>query len=297
MFGYVRIRKADLRVKEYEYYRATYCGLCRSMGKCTGQCSRLALSYDIAFLSQVRMALVDTVPQFKKRRCIRHPFLPRMMMEQNGELAFGADASALLVYEKCRDDMADKRGLGKLLSGVRCLLFRSAYRRAKKRLPELTATVRNKLAELSAIEAKRSASVDAPAAVFGELLAAIFEHGLSGNAARIARIIGDKVGRFIYITDAIDDAERDQKSGNFNPVLLLYGAKPGQEERRALEDALLSSLSDAAKALDLICEAADSPRRAVLDNILYLGMPDTARRVIFGERACCKEATSEQQPL
>lgn len=294
MFGYVKVRKAELRVREYEYYRATYCGLCRSMGKCTGQCSRFTLSYDIAFLVQVRMALVGTVPKFKKRRCIRHPFIPRMMMEPNGELCFAADASALLVYEKCRDDLADKRGLGKITAGVRCLLIRSAYRRARRRHPALAETVREKLAALSAIEAERRATVDEPAAIFGEILAAIFEHGLSGDAARIARLVGDKVGRFIYIADAIDDAERDEKSGNFNPVLLFFGKIPNEEERQALQDALISSLSDAAKALDLIGEDPSSPRRAVLENILYLGMPDVAKQVVFGKKACCKEEISEQ---
>ena len=283
MFGYVKVRKAELRVGEYEYYRAAYCGLCRSMGKCTGQCSRLTLSYDIAFLAQVRMALVGTVPAFKRRCCIAHPLKKRPMMEPNEELCFAADASALLVYEKCRDDLSDKRGLGKISAGIRCLFMRAAYRRAKRRHPKLAKTVRQKLAALSAIETERRATVDEPAAIFGELLAAIFESGLTGDAARIARLVGDKIGRFIYIVDAIDDVGRDEKSGNFNPVLLFFGKIPNDEERQTLQDALISSLSDAAKALDLIDEDPASPRRAVLENILYLGMPDVAKKVIFGE--------------
>ena len=64
MFGYIRPHTPELRVREYEYYKAVYCGLCRSMGKCTGQCSRMTLSYDFAFLSLVRMALSATAPAF-----------------------------------------------------------------------------------------------------------------------------------------------------------------------------------------------------------------------------------------
>ena len=81
MFGYIRTAREELRVREYEYYRASYCGLCRSMGKCTGQCSRFALSYDFAFLANVRMALTQTAPTFRRRRCIAHPFRRRVMME------------------------------------------------------------------------------------------------------------------------------------------------------------------------------------------------------------------------
>ena len=77
MFGYIKVERDELRVREYEYYKATYCGLCRSMGKCTGQCSRMLLSYDFTFLAGVRMALCGEKPQFKRRRCIAHPLRRR----------------------------------------------------------------------------------------------------------------------------------------------------------------------------------------------------------------------------
>ena len=293
MFGYVKIEKAELRVREYEYYRAAYCGLCRSMGKCTGQCSRLTLSYDIAFLTQVRMALVGTEPQFKKRRCMAHPLRARMMMEPNTELSFAADVSALLAYEKCRDDVADKRGFGKLAAVAKKLLLRSAYYRARKRHPALAAQLREKLAALTVLEGQRRATVDEPAAIFGEILALLFGGELPREAARIAEVLGAKIGRFIYILDAIDDMDRDEKTGNFNPVLLLFGAKPTSEQKQMLEEALLSFLDDAAKALDLVGQSSPLPGRAILENILYLGMPAVAKRIIWGEAACHKEEASE----
>ena len=46
MFGYVRPYKDELRVREYEQYKAIYCGLCRALGKNYGVLSRLTLSYD-----------------------------------------------------------------------------------------------------------------------------------------------------------------------------------------------------------------------------------------------------------
>ncbi|MBR3863471.1 MAG: hypothetical protein IKM42_07465 [Clostridia bacterium] len=293
MFGYVKIEKAELRVREYEYYRAAYCGLCRSMGKCTGQCSRLTLSYDIAFLAQVRMALVGTEPRFKKRHCIAHPFRARMMMEPNAELSYAADASALLAYEKCRDDVADKRGFSRMLAVVKRWFTSGAYRRAKRRHPALAALLRERLTALAALEGERRATVDEPAAIFGEILAALFGEGLPQDAARIAEAIGTKVGRFIYIVDAIDDMARDERSGNFNPLLLLFDAKPTTEQRQMLEDALLSLLDDAATALDLVGGGTRYPYRAVLENILYLGMPAVAKRIIWGDVACRKEEVSE----
>ncbi|MBE6555674.1 MAG: hypothetical protein E7663_05545 [Ruminococcaceae bacterium] len=296
MFGYVRIQRSELRVREYEYYRATYCGLCRSMGKCTGQCSRLSLSYDFAFLATVRMVLTDTAPSFRARRCIAHPLRRRRMMESNAQLSYAARASALLAYEKCRDDVADRRGISRLLARIRCLFFASAYRRARKRLPALALRVRECLSELSCLERERVCSVSRPAELFGKLLAALLAEGLEGTSAAIARAVGDAVGRFIYTVDAADDLERDRKSGNYNPFLLLYGGQPSEQERASIKDALLLILGDLEAAFDLIEDREQAAEQlAIMKNILYLGMPAAAHAALFGGTPT--GGSSESQPL
>jgi len=268
MFGYVKIRRSELRVREYEYYRASYCGLCRSMGKCTGQCSRLALSYDFAFLANVRMELSGRVPTFRRRRCLAHPTKKRTMVEPNDELCYCADAAAVLSYEKCRDDVADERGLRRLRARLRKMLLHGAYRRARKRVPELAAAVRQLLCDLRALEREKRPSADAPAAIFGELLARIVSYGLTGEHVQIAGAIGRQTGRFIYLVDAIDDLDEDAKRGRYNPLLLLYGGKPNDEERAGLRDALLVTLTDLESALDLLPDTVCAERREVLRNIL-----------------------------
>ena len=55
MFGYVKPVVTELLVKEYEFYKATYCGICRSMKKNTGALSNVTLSYDSVFLPSVRL--------------------------------------------------------------------------------------------------------------------------------------------------------------------------------------------------------------------------------------------------
>lgn len=285
MFGYIRTVRGELRVREYEYYRASYCGLCRSMGKCTGQCSRMTLSYDFAFLCNVRMALTDTVPAFRRRRCFVHPFRPRMMMERNAELDYTADASAILAFEKCRDDLADERGFRKWKARLRCLFLKSAYRRAKKRRPELAEAVRGHLARLGEKEREKRPSVDEVAVIFGDLLADIVAFGLPDAKARIARGIGRQTGRFIYMIDAIDDLPEDEKRKRFNPFLLLYGGAPDAGQKQDVQDALIACLADMETAFDLI-DSADAPERSeVLKNILYLGMPATVKQVLFEKKS------------
>ena len=282
MFGYIRVNSPELRVREYEYYKAAYCGLCHSMGRCTGQCSRLSLSYDFAFLVLVRMTLSGTVPEIRRRRCIAHPLHRRNSMEPNAESDYCARAAAILTYEKCRDDVADERGGKRLRARFRCLFFHGAYRRAAKKLPRLAQGVRESLARLSALEKERRRSVDEPAAVFGELLSFLVSYGYEGETATLASSIGRIVGKFIYIADAADDYKKDVKNGAYNPFALLFPKGFTEEDRASAEVALRAELCDLEAAFDLLLPGENPETNEILRNILYLGMPATVKKVLYG---------------
>ena len=96
MFGYVRTDRAELKVREDNYYRGAYCGLCRAMGSCTGQCSRMALNYDFVFLALIRLSLNETEVSFAQKRCLVHPLTRRNVMLRNAELDYAAAAAAIL---------------------------------------------------------------------------------------------------------------------------------------------------------------------------------------------------------
>ena len=98
--------------------------------------------------------------------------------------------------------------------------------------------MREALCRLSALEKERHASVDEPAAVFGDLLALIVSYGYEGDRATLAAHIGRTVGKFIYIADAADDYEKDVKSGSYNPFALLYKGGFTAEARTSAEVAL-----------------------------------------------------------
>ena len=229
MFGYIRAHRPELKLREDEYYRALYCGLCRTMGKCTGQCSRLTLSYDFTFLALVRMALSGERAEFKKRRCVVHPLRKRNMASPSPELEYCAAAAAILGYYKLADDKNDERGAKRL----RAKLLKPAFSSFKKRalrikftrgeLAELEKKIVKSLDELSSLEKQRLASVDRPADIFGQLMADLLSFGFEGNEERIATRIGRHIGRWIYIIDAADDFDEDVKKSRYNPFSCLYG--------------------------------------------------------------------------
>ncbi|MBQ9133374.1 MAG: hypothetical protein IJX64_02445 [Clostridia bacterium] len=275
MFGYVRAQREELTVWQDTLYRAVYCGLCKEMGRCTGQCSRLSLSYDMVYLYLVRAALTGVVPQMQKQRCFLHPFRARQMLLHDAELAYAARVSALLTYGKLCDDLSDERGMKRFGKRMLRPVFGAAKQRAD--LSELYTRIDGLLAELSALEAEKLPSVDAPADIFGKLLAEVFAYGLDGNAEKIAREIGFRTGRWIYAVDAADDMDEDAKRGGYNPFLLLYGGKMDDEQRRYAAMAMQYDLSAAAAALDLADKSSLSP---ILQNIIYLGMPAAAEKAV-----------------
>ena len=224
MYGYVRTYAPELKVRQQEYYRAVYCGLCRTMGKCTGQCSRLTLSYDFTFFALVRMALTGKYPAVTSRRCPVHPLRRRPMADPTEDLSLCACLSAILAYHKVRDDLRDERGLKRTAATAVAPFVGSIRRRAIRRgYVEADRRVELAMRKLFELESSRPPSVDEPATLFGELMAALLSHGLEGNQAKLAHTIGLRVGRFVYILDAADDYAEDVKKGRYNPLACLYG--------------------------------------------------------------------------
>ena len=282
MLGYIRTDAPELRLRDSECYRAIYCGLCRQMGKCTGQCSRLSLSYDFVFLAAFRMSLINETLDLQKKRCLVHPLKKKNMVIDSPALAYCADASAILTYHKCRDDMDDEKGFKKLRAYFASGFFSRAYRRAKRRYPTLDATVCSLLQELRTYEKDTIAppSADAPAAIFGNLMAAVLSEGLNGVEARIAATFGRAIGHWIYLIDAADDYRDDLASGSFNPFVRLFGDGMTEENAKSIEVSLKRYLTDAENAFLLIDQFPAPEVREILCNILYLGLPKVADRIL-----------------
>ena len=284
MYGYLRTHTPELKVREQEYYRAVYCGLCRTMGTCTGQCSRMTLSYDFTLFALVRMALTGEKVSLQSRRCLGHPLKKRPMVDSNPDLALCACASAILAHYKVKDDLSDERG-GKrataaLASPFTASMRRRALRKGYEAMDGEVSLAMNRLAEL---EAARLPSVDQPATLFGELMGSILAHGLEGNQARLARTVGLHVGRWVYILDAADDYAEDAKRHRYNPLASLYGdgaTTLSPVRRESLRLSLLGELAELEKAFDLLDTSHDPDLGGILSNILYMGLPHEADRVL-----------------
>ena len=272
MFGYVKPVHTELLVKEYEFYRATYCGICRSMKKHTGVLSNAALSYDSVFLALVRMLFIpESEIGAKKRRCMVHPVKSRPMLNINSATEYTARAFAILAYYKAKDDLRDE-GMKKQIVLLPARPVLSAAAR-KAGIPDIADVIRERLDAINELEEKGTASVDEPASLFGDLLGEVFAYGLSERDALVCRELGRSLGRFIYSADAAEDYEDDRREGKYNPYVKLYGGGPlTKENKSSIKCALLLECKRMEAALNLLPFGNLRTIENILKNIIYLGL-------------------------
>ncbi len=282
MFGYVKVFRPELKMCEYEQYKAVYCALCRTLGKRYGLAARMTLSYDFTFLALFLMALQEDAPvSFEQGRCPFHPLKKRMLCVSNEVLDFAADVAVLLTYHKLCDTVKDERFFKRMVARGTKLLFHRDYKRAVSRRPAEAEAASAFMRAQDAVEASDSPCVDAcaePTAVFLQTLAC---HG--GTDETVARF-GYCLGRFIYLADAAQDLEDDLKSGSFNPYAVSESACAEEwidEKKPYAAASLHASVAVCAECFE---ELTIHRFRGILANVIYQGLPFVIRRTCEGKQ-------------
>lgn len=298
MFGYVKPFIPNLRVKEYEFYKSVYCGLCRSMKKHTGGFSRFSLSYDMTFFALVRLALSGESCEIRRRRCLAHPVRRRPMMEDGASLGYSAAMNAMLIWHKLNDTISDEKGAkrfaAKLLLPGASGMCRRGHRVFvdEESATHLRSEIDLAMEKLAALENAHCASPDEPAEVFGSMLGELLSFGFVGAEQAIAREIGRHVGRWVYLADAICDYEHDCKTDSYNPF--RYALAEKEEMKRFLEDEMRGILAyeteAASNAIDLIDLSGRETLRACLKNIVNEGMENSLSIALGKEKGYDKES-------
>lgn len=286
MFGYVLPHKPELKVKEYDYYKAVYCGVCKQMGARCGCISRFFLSYDSVFLALAHMSVsgADDV-RLSQGRCVMNP-LKKVIYCDSKHVDFCADVSVLLVWHKIMDDILDKGFPKNILSRLLSFIMSRSHKRAVKSTQGLDERIARSMSDLHALESVSSPDMDLAAATFFEMLADVSKAGVEGETkSRIAYEIGKNIGRWIYIIDAYNDIEEDLKNGDYNP--LLYRFKKSADEdaasfksriRSEVDFTLSQCIYNLSQAIEF-CEREDP----VLKNIVNQGLSMKQFMVLYPE--------------
>ncbi len=280
MFGYVRPRIDELRVREEAHYWAAYCGLCRCLGKRYGMSCRFLVNYDISFL-YLLLAGQREAPPVEKCYCPARVCGRKRCVQLTPEMEYAADVCVLLCALSLEDNWRDSRGLRRLTASLASGLLRRALKKACARQPELAELARAQLSKLHALEEAACPSMDRAADAFAVLLSHCADPMIQGDRRPMQQLLYH-VGRFLYLTDALDDLPKDAKSGSYNPLLFRFSCPQGDlspEDRAYVCRSIEDSAAVAAAALEL-CELKSNGD--LLRNIVYLGLPAVLRAVDRG---------------
>lgn len=280
MFGYIRPLKGELKVKEYEQYKAVYCGLCHRLKQKYGFCARFVINFDFTFLAMLLGNNDESRYEFK--RCGASPFKKKRCAVQTNGLEQAADFSVILYYWKLMDTARDETLIKRLGAYCASLLLRRAYKKAKANAPAFDGMVTRCLGELRELEAARSASIDETADKFAAILRCAADETGDDNSRRIMSQLFYHVGRIIYLLDAVDDLKDDYESGLYNPLIYRFELTSPElmpEDRNAMTITLAHSQAMLASAFALLDTGTYSD---VLTNIIYDGLPWVAGRVFAG---------------
>lgn len=292
MFGYIVPEKPELKIKEYELFKAYYCGICKSIGRRYGQLPRFTLNYDSAFLALLLSSLADSKAEIRRERCIAHPLKKRNVLKSTEILDYAADMNIVLAYYNLVDNWKDEKSV---VGYTGALALRKAYKKISKRHEKKCRIIRENLERLNQLEKEKCNSIDEAAEPFSKLMAEIMAYETcceDENREKILRWIGYNIGKWIYVLDAYDDLEKDVKNKAYNPLIYQYEYKDG--DIKDFKTSILSNtefiltycLDQITKTYELL---GNNKNKGLVENILYLGMLRKTDQILkFSNSKKCK---------
>lgn len=270
MFGYIVIDKNEMKIKEYNTYKAIYCTLCKRMGKDYGFLSKFTLSYDFTFAVLVWLTLNGGCKDFEKKSCRVNPLKKCVYCKNDSDGFSQVAAMAVLLSEyKIRDNINDSSFFPSL--GYRLVLpiVKGWKKKALKKHPEYKELLIEYENGQSGVESNKEKSIDAAAEPTAKLMKQFFGRLTQNNSA--AEYMAYCLGKWIYLLDAADDLEDDLKSGNYNPFDTNDCSKEGIKaikEQIAIPNLNVCRI-EAIKGFELL-DCKDF--KEIIANILYLGI-------------------------
>lgn len=285
MFGYVTVFKPEMKVKEFEIYNAVYCGLCRHMGKTYGPFSKFCLSYDLTFISLLETALKDEFSGYEQKMCRVNPLKKCTYCKNDGETQDLAAAAGVVLSDfKLRDNIHDSSVFAKPFFALLRLFSKRWCRKAYRRYPELKEIIDDYAFEQSKAESDKECSIDKVAAPSAKAISRIMMLVETEQRYKpILERIGYCLGQLIYLCDVADDLEKDIKHCGFNPISAeaKLAENPLAFAKDRLEPIMNTCLTECQNYSELLEIKKYKP---IIDNILYLGLPDRMKKIFKEEK-------------
>ncbi len=280
MFGYVKIHKPELKVKDFEAYKAVYCSLCKQLCKEYSFLSSFLLNYDLTFYALFSLSVKAECPSFHKGHCKFNPFRSCNYCKTDTDVF--SRASALLVlmsYFKLIDNIRDSGLFGKLGCTLLRPIFSIWKNKAKKMYPGYFTACEDMYNSQIKTE-ENGAGIDEAAEPTAKFLEFAFSELSPNNKLKPAyEQFGYHLGKWVYLIDAACDVDDDIRHKSFNPI--YNKLRKSKAESADFADELLNHsvylLTSAYRLID------KNRFEDILDNIVLIGLTKTQKDLLFGK--------------
>ena len=289
MFGYVKPDKPELKIKDYETYKAIYCSLCRTLGKEYGLLARFLLTYDAAFYALLKKSVLQAKPDCAyKGVCRFNPLKKCNYIDTDSCLKDAAALTVIMFYYKVLDNINDGKPLKRLASRLVYPYIKIKFNKAVKKYSKYNNIIKVSTDEQARIENEKTDSIDIAAHPTAVSLQKILSDGIKDETQkRIVERIGYCLGRWVYLMDAFDDLENDIKTGAYNPFALKYKLDKSflTGDNKAIEDDIIKSIRLTANETGLALELLDKNcYKPLIENIIFDGMEAELMKIIKKKR-------------
>ena len=277
MFGYVNIDKDTLEKGQVGLWQSFMCGLCFSTKRLYGNFPRIFISNDVNFFNVLFHSIKECDVEVETSRCFSHPVRKQTVVKGNELTDRLATAGVLLTYWNVYDDTVDGGGVTKK-TALKALS--RAYNKAKCDFAELDEVLAERYRELREMETSGSNGIDRVAHSFAELTQEFATLILQDVATEYAQTLCYNLGKWIYLIDALDDAEKDLRKKQFNPFAAHYGASSFAElatHRDELQFEMFAVLNRVAQAYN---DLNLTKYTCLIDNVIFKSIRNKTNEVL-----------------
>lgn len=231
--------------------------------------SRFLLNYDLVLLALFADALSGDEGQVQYEKCIANPVTRQPTLYGTDGLQLAADSLILLSYYALVDDIQDEKFAKRLLYRLAYPVLRHAHKKAAVSEPALDDILKEQMRRQRQIEKENTALVDKACDPTALMCAALFEKAAQTESQKpILRRMGLFCGQIVYLLDAAEDYEQDKKQRRYNVFLQADLTK--DEAVEITKTRCRMAAGEIALSYNLL---ELKQHKAILDNIIYLGLP------------------------
>lgn len=263
MFGYINVNSKELSEENKNIYQSYYCGLCQRLRAHCGTRGQVLLNYDMTFLIVLLTGLYETPSEEAQFTCALHPAKKRTS-RINEITDYAAGMNVVLAYQNMMDDWKDDKNYTmRTMAGM----IKKNYDAFSEKYPRQVKAVEKYIHDLHEYEDKNEENIDAVAGLTGEMLGELFDWKQDEWSAEL-KTLGFYMGKFIYLMDAYEDLEQDEKKNCYNP--LRNFKKQNEKDYECLCKLMLTSImSECAKSFERLPILLHAD---IIRNVLYSGV-------------------------